>query len=165
MTRHLLSCSCGKTLAIEAGQAGETIRCSCGAELEVPSFREIRKLPLAVEPPTTKQSRQPVKWSLSRGLVFSIGLAIAVFGICMAGYFQWGRSRLSTEQSQWDNLEGDLAHIDTLDPIAMVDLWQMVKQVGLGFAFTERTARFLSDFSTSPPCHGWQTCRGRALRL
>jgi hypothetical protein len=132
MSRHLLTCSCGKSIPIEVSQAGETIRCDCGAELDVPSFREIRKLPVAVESRTTKGSQQPSGWSLLRSLLFAIGLAASVFGLCAAGYFQWGRMRLPVAQTPNRLLDANLEEIDQIDPISAVDFWRQIQEFGVG---------------------------------
>jgi hypothetical protein len=42
--KYLLPCSCGRQVLIETTQAGERIRCECGAELEVPTLLEIARL-------------------------------------------------------------------------------------------------------------------------
>ncbi|QDV38532.1 hypothetical protein [Tautonia plasticadhaerens] len=39
-----LECSCGRSLAVQAAQAGTTLRCPCGAEVDVPSVGRLREL-------------------------------------------------------------------------------------------------------------------------
>jgi hypothetical protein len=39
-----LECSCGRTLAIQAAQAGTTLLCACGAQIRVPSLSKLRDL-------------------------------------------------------------------------------------------------------------------------
>ena len=48
--QYLLSCHCGRQIAIAPRQAGETIECCCGAKLQVPTMREIT----ALEPAPTE---------------------------------------------------------------------------------------------------------------
>lgn len=43
---RLLPCSCGRKVPVRPSQAGQTVRCACGAELRVPTWREIAALEL-----------------------------------------------------------------------------------------------------------------------
>jgi hypothetical protein len=47
MPQHLVTCSCGRKTPVELSQAGEVLRCECGATLSVPTFRQLRELPVA----------------------------------------------------------------------------------------------------------------------
>jgi hypothetical protein len=44
MPDYWLPCTCGQKTAVSTAQAGETIRCPCGAELQVPTLRGLRVL-------------------------------------------------------------------------------------------------------------------------
>ncbi|MEX0678554.1 MAG: hypothetical protein WD063_15845 [Pirellulales bacterium] len=44
MPDYLLPCVCGQKTAVSTARAGETIRCACGAELQVPTMRALGKL-------------------------------------------------------------------------------------------------------------------------
>ena len=64
MAQYLLSCDCGNSLKVGAGQAGGQIVCSCGRELEVPTLRKLRHLPpAAAEPAATGAG-----WNAGKGV-------------------------------------------------------------------------------------------------
>src|SRR5678815_2344165 len=44
MSHYLLPCACGQQISVSAAQAGESLRCSCGAMVEVPTMRGLREL-------------------------------------------------------------------------------------------------------------------------
>lgn len=39
-----LNCTCGRSFEVQAGQAGSTLRCQCGAEVQVPSVSKLREM-------------------------------------------------------------------------------------------------------------------------
>ncbi len=41
---YALHCTCGESFEVQAGQAGSTIKCPCGAEVRVPSVSKLREL-------------------------------------------------------------------------------------------------------------------------
>ncbi|MGL6195868.1 MAG: hypothetical protein ACRC2T_13715 [Thermoguttaceae bacterium] len=43
--KYLLPCTCGESVPIETTQAGQTVTCSCGLQLQVPTLLKIKKLP------------------------------------------------------------------------------------------------------------------------
>lgn len=43
-TSYLLPCTCGRNVNINVRQAGGTITCTCGAQLDVPALRQMRDL-------------------------------------------------------------------------------------------------------------------------
>lgn len=52
MSAHLLPCRCGSDITVTAAQAGGRARCdACGAEMEVPTFRELSRLKKAEAAP------------------------------------------------------------------------------------------------------------------
>ncbi len=77
---RLLPCSCGRKVPVRPSQAGQTVRCSCGAELQVPAWREIA----ALEPASAKAAPAgagPWGWPERLLLLGVAGLAVAV-AIC-----------------------------------------------------------------------------------
>jgi len=78
-TRYLLPCTCGNQNPVDAGKAGQAIKCACGAVLEVPTMRGLGQLARAEEPAAAPT------WGMRQGLVF-IGLIIAVLGFGYGGY-------------------------------------------------------------------------------
>ncbi|MBI1324440.1 hypothetical protein GC170_14820 [bacterium] len=39
-----LNCTCGRSFDVQAGQAGSTLKCQCGAEVQVPSVSKLREM-------------------------------------------------------------------------------------------------------------------------
>jgi hypothetical protein len=74
--KYLVPCSsCGAKTPVEIGQAGQTVACSCGRPLEVPSVRALRQLE-----PVAEEKVAAAAWNRRKGVVFlgSAILAIAV---------------------------------------------------------------------------------------
>lgn len=84
MSRYLLPCSCGKSSSISAAQAGETITCSCGKRLEVPTLRGLRDLE-RVEPDAATLREAGRTWEDRHRVAFVL-VVIAVAALGTAGY-------------------------------------------------------------------------------
>jgi hypothetical protein len=80
MTEYLLPCSCGQKLAVSARQAGESVRCSCGATLEVPTLRGLDTLERAAAPAAPGRT-----WGDRQRAVFLLVVA-ALAAASIAGY-------------------------------------------------------------------------------
>lgn len=65
-TSYLLPCSCGRKVPVEPRQAGQVVRCSCGASLEVPTLLEMAALEAAEPDPGTR--RPPRPWGVRQAL-------------------------------------------------------------------------------------------------
>lgn len=91
-TRYLLECRCGKSLAVDAGQAGRSVRCECGAALDVPPMRQLVHLPSA----DAAADQRPL-WTARQGLVF-LGLVILVGAATFCGYLAWKYPQLDEVQ-------------------------------------------------------------------
>jgi len=77
--KYLLPCpACNSRLPVETGQAGQTIRCSCGNSLEVPSIRGLRALVQVAEERPTAAS-----WTKRKGLLF-LGAAVSIGALVAA---------------------------------------------------------------------------------
>ena len=80
--QYLFPCECGRKLTVEPSQAGRTITCECGKEIELPSLREIRSL----EPAPVEGSREvgrPI-WGLPDQLLL-IGIIFVGAGLVGSG--------------------------------------------------------------------------------
>jgi hypothetical protein len=44
VTAYLLPCTCGSEVPVEGGQAGGSVRCACGREIDVPPLRAMTAL-------------------------------------------------------------------------------------------------------------------------
>jgi heme/copper-type cytochrome/quinol oxidase subunit 3 len=86
MPSYLLPCTCGQSTIVSAAEAGQSIRCVCGAPLEVPTLRGLRGLEpaeAAAGKPITTRDR--VEWDNRHRIAFLLVQA-AIFGALTAGY-------------------------------------------------------------------------------
>jgi hypothetical protein len=76
--KFFLTCpACGRKTAVAAGQAGQTVQCSCGQSLEVPSIRQLREMEPASEEPL------PPLWTKRKGLIF-LGSVVTLCSLAFA---------------------------------------------------------------------------------
>ena len=114
-TFFLLPCSCGNKIPIERAQAGQIVRCACGAELDVPTMQAIGRLEQAA---ATAGSAEPAasRWGLWQGLVL-LGITITLPALGWAVYLgiTWPKpldiNALSPVRtlSVWHLFQGDVA--------------------------------------------------------
>src|ERR1041385_6477136 len=86
---YLLPCSCGKKVPVDAGQAGAQVKCDCGQQLAVPTFRALRNL--EQEKPATEAAAgaaagETSEWNPVRGVMFSFGLLLSLIAAVLIGY-------------------------------------------------------------------------------
>ncbi len=82
MPRYLLTCTCGRTLPVEMGQAGGKLTCECGETLDVPPLRNLRHLPIEV-------SHGPAPAAPTWGARQQILAVACIFGAFLVGYGLW----------------------------------------------------------------------------
>jgi hypothetical protein len=78
--KYLLACpGCGSKIAVQAGQAGQRVQCTCGQTPEVPSVRHLRELEQV-------DDEGPVHavWTSRQGMLF-LGVAVLVVAAGIAG--------------------------------------------------------------------------------
>ena len=81
MPNYLLPCSCGRDVSVSVSMAGQTVRCECGTELEVPTLRGLRQLAPAVE----SHGRRARSWSDRQRVTFVL-LVVGLAAGAVAGY-------------------------------------------------------------------------------
>lgn len=72
--KYLLPCRCGQQFVVEPRRAGETIVCSCGASLQIPTMLEMASLELAPEVAVAPPSR--AAWSWRHGMLLLGGVLV-----------------------------------------------------------------------------------------
>lgn len=73
-TTYLLPCECGENTPITSVQSGETVQCaSCGANLTVPTLREMKQLEIANP---TRRRRRDKRWG-ARKICMMVGFYLA----------------------------------------------------------------------------------------
>ena len=89
-----IACECGKSLVVTEGMAGTSTTCSCGRVVPVPSFGDLRKQALLVEPvepgPRRTWARQAALWVLGSLVVGGLVLCGIPFSFMLAGYAGFG---------------------------------------------------------------------------
>lgn len=77
---YLLPCPCGQKISVSTRNAGEQVRCACGAEQQAPRLSELRRLPqeeAAVAPSAPA-------WGFGQGvLAASLALCVPLLGIAL----------------------------------------------------------------------------------
>ncbi len=119
---YLLPCACGKKIEVEGSQAGLSVRCSCGAELSVPTMRGLASLE-RTEPRALPSERPSAPWGPRQGLIF-LGLLI-VLGASLGGLYIWWFQipRLPTINDAW--LANDRTEIENM---TLEELWEQWQQ-------------------------------------
>jgi hypothetical protein len=77
MAKYLVPCACGRRLAVDTGQAGESLVCDCGATVAVPTLRQLRQLP------ATREESAPVggpAWGFRQG---AITVSLLLAAVCL----------------------------------------------------------------------------------
>ena len=97
-TKYLLPCSCGRKIPVEAIQAGQTVRCTCGAELEIPTMKAVTSLEPAEPASTARKGRSTSTWGAREGRIL-LAAVITASALGLAAYLQWTQPRLADVQS------------------------------------------------------------------
>ncbi|MEX1040959.1 MAG: hypothetical protein WDZ51_10030 [Pirellulaceae bacterium] len=84
--QYLLTTPDGEQVSVQEKHAGERITTPSGKQVEVPTLRELKKLPLAPELPAAERAASSGRvWTRGLGMLFSGGLAIAAIGLVVIG--------------------------------------------------------------------------------
>lgn len=130
--KYLFPCSqCGAQHEVVRTQAGEKLVCSCGAELEIPSFRDFRHLQPAEGAAASAAIRQPIN-DLPRRLVLVGGMLLIAIGLVVGSYGGLLRTGIYVPERQPSRDAEVDAAIDDLSPTQAFDLWTSYRDQGLG---------------------------------
>lgn len=137
MSEYLLKCECGVDLVISNRDAGQNLICDdCGAEVVVPTLREIKNLPIH-EPidggdgagSTTEGSSD---WSAQTGYLFSGLTIVTLIAFVIGGiksYHAYEHS-LVEDVSQQGMVDGDKM-IAGMGALQLYEAWNTVKELKL----------------------------------
>ena len=130
-TKYLLPCQCGAKTPVEKSQAGQSVTCSCGSVLAVPTFREMAHLERVEQAAASDSTRG---WSPLQGMVFSSGLVIAVAGLLAAAFFAVQRAGIPTDAPAVASDSEEFArHLDEASPLEIYEEhWKQIEEHGLG---------------------------------
>jgi hypothetical protein len=123
MSQYLLSCQCGETISVRNQQAGESVRCSCGRVLDVPTLRNLRKLPVVEQ---GQDESVAAGWTPLRGWLFAIGLPIILIAVVAICYCAFERRKLDLDKPPMEVLTR--YHRD-LTKIGLLDAWNIWTEV------------------------------------
>jgi hypothetical protein len=124
-TLYLLKCSCGRSHRVQARQAGQSLDCSCGETIEVPTIRGLQKLKQV----GAVHSETSPGWGRREGLVF-LGGIVCLAGIVASAVLQGRKARLLEENAvvpfeQYDGLEERIhAQAERLSPAEAWSAWR-----------------------------------------
>lgn len=129
--RYQLPCpSCSSVLQVATTQAGETLVCSCGEELVVPTLRELRQLD-TVEDENGRGKTSG--WNPLRGALFVSGVML----LAIAGIGHWRvdslRQDLDTTQPEFREMTFD---VQTLTPMRAWEAWVHFREQSLQYRDT-----------------------------
>lgn len=120
--QYLLTTPDGEQVPVQEKHAGERVTTPSGKQVEVPTLRELKKLPLAPESPTTERAATAGRnWTRELGLLFSAGLAIAALGLVAIGVL-WYLTPVHIEYpiAEQEKVAGEL---DDLPMAQLLEFW------------------------------------------
>ncbi len=85
MSNYLLPCACGEKIPVTASQAGQSVRCSCGVQLEVPTLRGLRDLVRGDLAQGDSSVRPAHSWNNRHRATF-VFVVLAVVAFATGGY-------------------------------------------------------------------------------
>jgi hypothetical protein len=83
--RYLLPCKCGQSVEVEPGQAGQTVVCTCGENLAVPSMLQVKALPVAPEKPVQARKKNSVPYRTAL-VTFILGIVCLVLFVFLRSF-------------------------------------------------------------------------------
>jgi hypothetical protein len=81
--KHLLPCTCGQTVEVEPSQAGQTVACTCGKSLLVPSMLRVKSLPIVPSLYEESETKRSAAARLSALFIFILGNAAILVTILL----------------------------------------------------------------------------------
>lgn len=103
---------CGRKLPVNSTQAGESVRCECGASLTVPSLSELSRLELAPRASARRKKRRR-PWSKRQGWIL-LGAFIVAAAVGLLAFLHLTRPRL--------------VDLESLRPIQVWSVWQDLRR-------------------------------------
>ena len=120
--KYLLPCVCGQQTTVEPRQAGETVPCSCGKPLQIPTLREMTALEPA--PPESIPERPRSTWGMKHGLRL-IGIMLVLAALAGGAWLCMKRP-----VSQFDTLDPETIQqtYRQFSPLQTWDYWEYMKK-------------------------------------
>jgi hypothetical protein len=141
MTKYLLPCQCGQNVEVDAGQAGLTVSCACGAALEVPTMRGLAALAVVeTAQPSETSAGSDAAWGPGQALQF-LGAIATICGVLALGLVLRTRPQWIVHSEQIS------VAVDRLTTAQLWERWQDLRK-GLGTADDPVRQRFETDWAT-----------------
>ncbi len=123
--QYLVPCSCGRKTPVETRQAGETIKCVCGAKLDIPRLLELKRLEKVAVP--TNLPKPASAWGIGQSLVLSGAVILAVVAVL------WILVLKNEAGDPYAKMTPDQirAHFQKMSPLETLYMWSYLKQNGL----------------------------------
>ena len=124
--KYLLPCRCGQQHVVEPRRAGETIDCSCGANLHIPTMLEMAALEPAPEVSVAPTAGPTWNWQhrlITLGIVFCLIAVVAVV---------WLYRTRPIQPIDLVNPEQIRESAQKLPPARTWQIWEAMKQ-GIGY--------------------------------
>lgn len=140
--QYLLPCECGKAHPVTVAQAGRVLDCDCGRQLKVPTLVGLQQLE-PVEHPQGKP-KQAANWSSTRGMLFVVGVLLALFGLAVGGFggFVMTRADVDAIDKETTKIEQtQLDEISEMTPIQAYEVWERIRVMGPGVAGSAPSAQ------------------------
>ena len=120
MKKYLLPCTCGQKNEVDSNQSGLTIKCACGAEMEVPTMRGLAQLQV-VEGAADSSAAAAPAWGPGQGSMF-LGIVLTLGGLVALGM-------VMTTRPQWKVHSDQIAvHVDKLSVEQLWHHWQDLRK-------------------------------------
>lgn len=126
-TSYLLPCSCGQKVRVEPRQAGEVVRCSCGASLEAPTMLKMATLEPAQPEPGSRQP--PQAWGVRQSLSL-VGGVILLVSLGLAGFLFYDKPPPPISARSEMSAEAIRRQSRGLTPLQSRRAWQALRATG-----------------------------------
>jgi hypothetical protein len=141
MSQFWMPCSCGNQIRVSAASAGETVRCSCGQPLEVPTLRGLRELARVEPDAATARRTASVAWEDRHRVAFLL-LLVALGTVAVVGYLAL-RLPAAQEYLSAEVFENKLREADVQQALSVYEELKKGLPAGSAEASTENTRRMM----------------------
>ena len=128
--KYVLTCECGQAHRVDTSQAGQSLECTCGRALEVPTLRGIRQLPQVQEERRAETSAP--SWNRTRGVLFAGGLLTATVCLAIAALLLVLRVQVDDSPPEIDFEREARSAVEGLTLDESWDFWTEARRSGLG---------------------------------
>ena len=121
---YLLPCHGENSVEITTAEAGRTVSCPCGKQVQVPTFREIQQLPRR----QVAAKENAAAWSTQQGVLFSIGLVLVTGALGMSGWLIYQRMQLDTQEYviEQEVIDANHEQLMALEAFGALEAWNRV---------------------------------------